>query len=140
MPISSGVLWMVYADTAFLRKLERHNLCPLATIPRHRCGQRVYNCGQKPCIAPPRCPKLPSTPDACYRELRRILIPRTSLNKAGQASSEALSDYTRGCRRHLGHGVLLTPSMRSSHSPGPVPLSLPGSHPLLRSIPFLVIP
>src|SRR5215203_1642923 len=77
MPISSGVLWMVYADTAFLRKLERHNLCPLATIPRHRCGQRVYNCGQKPCIAPPRCPKLPSTPDACYRELRRIPILET---------------------------------------------------------------
>src|SRR5215204_7273365 len=81
MPISSGVLWMVYADTAFLRKLERHNLCPLATIPRHRCGQRVYNCGQKTCIAPPRCPKLPSTPDACYRELRRILLPRTPVNK-----------------------------------------------------------
>jgi hypothetical protein len=25
----------------------------------------------------------------------------TWVNKAGQASSEALSDYTRGCRRHL---------------------------------------
>src|SRR5215203_6054729 len=81
MPISSGVLWMVYADTAFLRKLERHNLCPLATIPRHRCGQRVYNCGQKPCIAPPRCPNPSSTPDACYRELPRTLLLRRWLNK-----------------------------------------------------------
>src|SRR5215213_5079588 len=82
MPISSGVLWMVYADTAFLRKLERHNLCPLATIPRHRCVQRVYNCGQKPCIAPPRCPNPLSTPDACYRELRRILITRSRVDRA----------------------------------------------------------
>jgi hypothetical protein len=36
-------MWMVYADTAFLRKLERNDLCLLATIPRHRCGQRVAN-------------------------------------------------------------------------------------------------
>src|SRR5215212_3072992 len=72
MPISSGVLWMVYADTAFLRKLECHNLCPLATIPRHRCGQRVYNCGQKPPVAPSRSPKPLSG--------RRSLQPRTSEN------------------------------------------------------------
>src|SRR5918995_6278380 len=41
-------------------------------------------------------------------EVRRIPIPRTPVNKAGQASSEALSDYTRGCRIYLRlRGVLL---------------------------------
>src|SRR5215203_1223077 len=34
-------------------------------------------------------------------ELRRIPIPRTPVNKSGQASSEARSDYTRRCCRHL---------------------------------------
>src|SRR5215203_4708306 len=34
-------------------------------------------------------------------ELPRTLIPRTSVNKAAQASSEARSDYTRGGRRYL---------------------------------------
>jgi hypothetical protein len=56
MLISLGIMWMVCADTAFLRKFARNNLCPLATILRHRCSQRVYNCGQKLCIAPPRYP------------------------------------------------------------------------------------
>jgi hypothetical protein len=34
-------------------------------------------------------------------ELRRIPLPRTRVNKAGQAFSAARSDYTRGCCRHL---------------------------------------
>src|ERR671913_1539706 len=38
-------------------------------------------CITRPCIAPPRCPNPSSTPEACYRELRRIPIPRTSVNK-----------------------------------------------------------
>src|SRR5918997_5735599 len=45
-------------------------------------------------------------------QFRRTLLPRTPVNKAGQASSEALSDYTRGCRRYLRlHGVLLLLAM-----------------------------
>src|SRR5215218_2583367 len=31
----------------------------------------------------------------------RTVSPRTPVNKSGQASSEALSDYTRGCSRCL---------------------------------------
>src|SRR5215213_8419386 len=42
----------------------------------------------------------------------QTVSPRTPVNKAGQASSEALSDYTRGCRRYLRlHGVLLLLAM-----------------------------
>src|SRR5215208_526391 len=42
------------------------------------------------------------------RELRRIPLPRTPVNKSGQASFEARSDYTRRCCRHLRlHWLLL---------------------------------
>jgi hypothetical protein len=30
---------------------------PLVTIPRNECVQRVYDCGQKPPVAPSRSPK-----------------------------------------------------------------------------------
>src|SRR5918995_4931774 len=64
-----------------LRKLERNNLCSLVTIPRHECGQHDTNGGQKPRVAPSRCLKALSGWGDCYRELPRILIPRTSVNK-----------------------------------------------------------
>ena len=56
-------------------------------------------------------------------EVRRIPLPHTSVNKAGRASSETRSNYTRGARRHLRlYWVLLLLAMlarqvgRSSHN------------------------
>src|SRR5215203_4006837 len=41
-------------------------------------------------------------------EVRGIPLPRTWVNKSGQASSETRSNYTGGARRHLRlHGLLL---------------------------------
>src|SRR5918993_5914683 len=41
-------------------------------------------------------------------EVRRIPLPRSRVNKSGQASSEARSDYTRRCCRYLRlHWLLL---------------------------------
>src|SRR5215213_5622446 len=47
---------------------------PLVTIPRNECGQRVYDCGQKPPVAPSRSPKRLSG--------RGSLLPRTSENSS----------------------------------------------------------
>jgi hypothetical protein len=57
-----------------LRKLERHNLYPLATIPRYEYYQHGLDMQTKPRIAPPRCPKPCPRVGLCYRELRRIRI------------------------------------------------------------------
>src|SRR5215217_496142 len=59
---------------------------PLDTKPRHECSQRGpiatrANWRQKHRTAPPRWAKVPSEWGACYRELPRISIPRTSVNK-----------------------------------------------------------
>ena len=39
-----------------LTKLERNNLYPIATIPRHESGKHDTNWGQKPRTAPPQFP------------------------------------------------------------------------------------
>src|SRR5688572_2177630 len=80
MLLSSGIM-CVYADTAFLRKFARNNLCPPVTISRHECGQCVSNWRQKTRIAPPRSPNPCPGGGDCYCELPRILFPRTPVNK-----------------------------------------------------------
>jgi hypothetical protein len=53
---------------------DRSKSQPLATNPRHGCGQRVYDCGQKPPVAPSRYAKAPPR--------RGSLLQRTSENLA----------------------------------------------------------
>ena len=55
-----------------LPKLARNNLCPLATIPRHECGQRVANLRPET----PLCP----TPMPLRSSSGSTLLPRTSEN------------------------------------------------------------
>src|SRR5215217_2119883 len=74
-----------------LRKLKRNNLCSLVTISRHRCGQRGVSLCRTPRVASPRCPYPSSTPDACYRELRRIPLPRTPVSKGARRTGCTLA-------------------------------------------------
>jgi len=64
-----------------LRKLERNNLCSLGTVSRHEKRERSRNSNPNPKCETGFAFSAGQTRRACYRELRRIPIPRTRVNK-----------------------------------------------------------
>src|SRR5918993_5598060 len=77
-----------------LVKSGRSKSQPLDTNPRHECSQRGPIGARN--TAPPRPDGLRSPPSggACYRELRRIPLPRNPMNKVNEHKVAGLASPT----------------------------------------------
>src|SRR5215203_5686052 len=70
-----------------LRKFARNNLCPLATIPCHECGQRGYICTQNTAQPHPNLRKVRSaTATLLRRNSQNFSFLRTPLNRGEEES------------------------------------------------------